>query len=77
MKATLEFDLPEEENLFIAARDAERYWGALWDFRQTLMKVVKHNQDELSSEQMEIVENLLETFTKTLINYNVDLERLA
>ena len=42
MKAILEFNLPEEEQTFERASNAENYWLALYDIKEYLRGEMKH-----------------------------------
>ena len=48
MKATLEFNLPEEREEFKSASDGWKWQSVVWDFDQMLRGKIKHgNQEEL------------------------------
>ena len=48
MKATLEFNLPEEREEFEGATDGWKWQSVVWDFDQMLREKIKHgNQEEL------------------------------
>ena len=51
MKATLKFDLPEDDEMFEAAVRGLDYKIALLDFDNALRNVVKHCEDPVEAEQ--------------------------
>lgn len=50
MKATLEFNLPEEREAFETAVNAHRYKSALWELDQYLRGKIKHAPDNMHDE---------------------------
>ena len=46
MKAILKFDLPEEQEEFVAASNVTNYVAALWDFDQWLRAEYKYRDHE-------------------------------
>ena len=55
MKATLEFNLPEEEEEYQICSNARKIYGGIWDFKENLRRVIKH-----LPEDSELDENTLE-----------------
>jgi len=50
MKATLEFNLPDDEDQHLAAVKGMDWQMALWDVDQKLREIVKHGDDETRAE---------------------------
>ena len=67
MKATLEFNLPEDKYEWENAVNADRMMRALWDINDELRKLWKYG--ELTDHQFEIVEQIREKFNE-IINEN-------
>lgn len=71
MKATLEFNLPDEEQLFRAAVNAEKAHLVLWNLAEFLR--YKINKDEkISEEQEKAYQDTADKFFELLEKYNVD-----
>ena len=71
MKAILEFNLPDEEQLFRAAVNSERVHLVIWNFVEFLK--YKINKDEtLSEEQEKVYQDLADKLFELLDEYNVD-----
>lgn len=51
MKATLEFNLPEDDHEFRVASSAQELASALWDVEQLLRSAVKYGRDPLATIQ--------------------------
>tara|TARA_R110000823_G_scaffold87888_3_gene195836 strand:- start:49 stop:243 length:195 start_codon:yes stop_codon:yes gene_type:complete len=49
MKATLEFDLPDEKEEFEIAVKSRDYYSQLWDIDQHLRSLLKHGDPEAQS----------------------------
>ena len=59
-RATLEFELPEDQDDFTMATKGHHYWGCLWDLSQELRRLRKHG--ELTDDQYELVEDIIKFF---------------
>jgi len=58
-KATLEFNLPEEQEEFLIACSAGAAAAAVWDFDQWLRNMVKHGAEPLDQETVSKVRDQL------------------
>ncbi|NDB83278.1 MAG: hypothetical protein EB127_11200 [Alphaproteobacteria bacterium] len=67
MKATLEFNLPEDKYEWENAVNANQMMRALWDINDELRKLWKYG--ELNDQQFEMVEQIREKFNE-IINEN-------
>ena len=65
MKATLEFNLPEDSQEHLRAVKATQLCSTLWTFDQWLREQIKHNN---KSDWQEIRNNLYETMRDNNIN---------
>jgi len=57
VKATLEFNLPEESNEHRMAIDGNKWHLVLWDVDQQLRSIVKYGEDEKKAEFAEEFRN--------------------
>jgi hypothetical protein len=73
MKATLEFNLPEDQAEFDLAVQGSKMYVALWDISQELRTLWKY--EELSEEEWKIVERIRESFYDILQKNNINLNK--
>ena len=73
MKATLEFNLPDEQAEHYCAIKGADMLNVLWDIRLKLRGMLKY--DELTNEQYEIVENIQEYLIDILNENDVNLDK--
>ena len=75
MKATLEFNLPEDSEQFAVASNATSFYFALYDLDQKLRSWIKYDHD------FEDVETALDEIRETLWNsmseHNVNFDMLS
>ena len=72
MKATLEFNLPEDQPEFNTALKASDWKHVCWKMEQFLRKRVKYDEG-LTEEQREVYEDMRDEFWKMMFESNVDL----
>lgn len=53
MKATLEFNLPEDRDDFALATNASKMWSVLWELDQDLRAKVKYAPDDSNEDKLE------------------------
>jgi len=73
MKATLEFNLPDEEAEFYCATKGTAMLNVLWEMQQELRKLWKY--EELSDEEQLIVERIREFFFSSLEEHEINLDK--
>ena len=73
MKATLEFNLPDDQNEFDMAVQSGNMYAALWDISQDLRKLWKY--EELSEEEWKMVERIRDKFYETLSDHQISLDK--
>jgi hypothetical protein len=56
MKATLEFNLPEDESEHVRAVNASAAWSALYDIEGRIRNILKYGLNEESSYEQELTE---------------------
>lgn len=71
MKATIEFNLPEDKYEWNNAVQADAMFACLWDIQQELRRLWKY--EELSEEQFKMVERIRDSFHSIIQEHNVNL----
>jgi len=56
MKATLEFNLPEDESEHVRCVNASAAWSALYDIEGRIRNILKYGLNEESSYEQELTE---------------------
>jgi len=72
MKATLEFNLPEEEREFQLASKGSSISYALWNYDQFLRNEVKYNYEKYSEAELNTFRTVRDELRRNLIDANVD-----
>ena len=73
MKATLEFNLPDDQNEFDLAIQGSKMYLALWDISQELRTLWKY--EELSDEEWKMVERIRDKFYEILDENQIKLDK--
>ena len=76
-KIILEFDANEERDDARTALDAYKWQGVVWDLDQYFRGIVKYGYDgnrEVSSEEVDIADNMRTKLRSILEDYNLNLE---
>jgi hypothetical protein len=73
MKATLTFNLPEEDHEYSNAVDGSKMRSVLWDLDQWLRAKLKY--EELTDGQYDAYKATRDELRRLLIDENVDIER--
>ena len=73
MKATLEFNMPEDQVEFDFAVHGGKMYSALWDISQELRAIWKH--EELSNEEFKMVERIRDKFHEILDDHQIKLNK--
>ena len=73
MKATIEFELPEDQDQYEIANNASKMYLALWDIKQLLRSKLKYNPDGLNDEQLTQWEIMQDEFYVILDNNDLKL----
>jgi len=78
MKATLEFNLPEEDEEYRTCIEASRLKSAMWDFSQEVLRRLDKygifNGKELTEDESRIVSYIREEFYNHLRDREVSLD---
>lgn len=70
-EAILKFTLPEERNEFELAFSAQKMYAVIWDFKEWLRNQLKHNPDNLSEKECELLEKVSDKFYDFINEYEV------
>ena len=73
MKATLEFNLPEDDAEFYCATKGTAMLNVLWEIQQELRQLWKY--EELTDEQFKMVERIRDSFHSILQDNDVNLNK--
>lgn len=73
MKATIEFNLPEEQAEHYCAIKGADMLNVLWELRTKLRSMLKY--EELTSEQYDIVEQIQQSLFDMLNDYDINLNK--
>lgn len=73
MKATLKFNLPEDQAEFDFAVQGSKMYSALWDISQDLRTLWKY--EELSDEEFKMVERIRNKFFEILEDNQITLDK--
>jgi hypothetical protein len=73
MKATLEFNLPDDQNEFDMAVQSGNMYAALWDISQELRTLWKY--EELSEEEWKMVDKIRNKFFEILDDSQIKLDK--
>jgi hypothetical protein len=71
MKATIEFNLPEDDNQYKWATNGYNYFAVLYNFREYLKNKLKH--EDLTPEQEAVLEVIQSDFLEMLYDEEVIL----
>lgn len=73
MKATLEFNLPEDQNEFEYATKGSEMFLILWNVKQEYRKLMKYH--DLTENEYKIVEALNDSLHEDLQHHGINLDK--
>ena len=73
MKATIEFNLPDDQDDFQDAVNGQKWRLMVWDFDQHLRSQLKYN-DKLSSEQYKVYEEIRDLLWEKISGAGLSLD---
>jgi len=73
MKATLEFNLPEDQNEFEYATKAGEMFLILWGVKQEYRKLMKYNN--LTESEYKLINDLNDKLFEDLQHYGINLDK--
>jgi len=59
MKATIEFNLPEEADEYQLANNGRVFWSALWDIKQQIRSILKYGTEKELDKVLEDLRDLI------------------
>ena len=74
MKAIIEFELPEDQEEYQKANNANKMYLALWDIKQLFRSTLKYNPAGLNDEQLEQWEEMRGEFFEILDNNDLKFD---
>lgn len=73
MKATLVYNLPDEQTEFEMAVNGHKWRYAMWEIDNDLRANIKHPSESTSKEEIKTYEKIRELIRETLTAYNLNL----
>jgi len=73
MKATIEFNLPEDENEFEYATKGSEMFLILWNVKQEYRKLMKYH--DLTETEYKLIEDLNNKLLEDLQDYGINLDK--
>lgn len=74
MKATLEFNLPDDQRDFDFAIQGQDWWMACYELERWLYRKTKHVPDDMPKEELEAYEDAREELHRIINQLNLNLE---
>ena len=74
MKATLEFNLPDDEQEYNLANNAMNFWNVLWELDQELRAKTKYAPDDMTDDDYDAYQKIRETLHELMKDNNVSLD---
>ena len=74
MKATLEFNLPEDDHEFQMAIGGSKFHSVLWDMDQYLRGKIRYAPDDMSEEVLNTWQHCREQLHEFMGSYNVSFD---
>lgn len=77
MKATLEFNLPEDRDDFALATNASKMWSVLWELDQDLRGRVKHAPDTANDYTIEAYREIREKLRELMSDEDISFDMVS
>lgn len=74
MKATLEFNLPEDQQDFQMAVNATKFWSVLYELDQELRSKTKYAPDDLPQDKYDAYQEVRDRMYELMNEYNISLD---
>jgi hypothetical protein len=74
MKATLEFNLPDDRQDYDVANAGMQMWHVLWDYKEYLHSLVKYRPNSRSDETQTVLQIAYDVLLDQLADYHVNLD---
>ena len=77
MKATLEFNLPDDSEEHQVAVKAKELYLSLWDIDQWLRSKIKYSEDGAFESPIDALEKAREELREIMVKYNVSFDMMS
>ena len=77
MKATLEFNLPEDRDDFALATNASKMWSVLWELDQDLRAKVKYAPDDSNEDKLEAYQEIREKLRELMRDEDISFDMVS
>ena len=74
MKATLEFNLPDDQDEFVLATNGLKFWSVLWELDQSLRSKTKYAPDSLPQDKYDAYQEIREELRELMSNNNISFD---
>lgn len=74
MKATLEFNLPDDQDQYDLVNKAWNFWNVLYELDQELRAKTKYAPDDLPQEKYDAYEEIREKLHELMSENNINLD---
>lgn len=74
MKATLEFNLPEDNQDFQMAVNSMKFWSVLYELDQELRSKTKYAPDDLPQDKYDAYQEVRDRMYELMNEYNISLD---
>jgi len=74
MKATLEFNLPDDQQDFDLATKGLKFWSVLWELDQSLRAKTKYASDDLPKDKYDAYQEIREELRELMSNNNISFD---
>jgi len=75
MKATLEFNLPDDQQEYDLANSGLAFWHVLWELDQELRANTKYAPDDMTDDDYDVYQKIRDKLHELMNDYNVNLEK--
>ena len=74
MKATLEFNLPDDQDEFVLATNGLKFWSVLWELDQSLRSKTKYAPDNLPQDKYDAYQEIRDELRELMMENNVSFD---
>jgi len=74
MKATREFNLPDDQDEFVLATNGLKFWSVLWELDQSLRSKTKYAPDSLPQDKYDAYQEIRDELRELMIENNVTFD---
>jgi hypothetical protein len=74
MKATLEFNLPEDQQEFELATKGLKFWSVLWELDQSLRAKTKYAPDSLPQDKYDAYQEMRDELRELMSNNDISFD---